>query len=165
MVNLITLVQDVNDQLEFLQDNCNANFLECQTTNPRFITLQISMVSTKPTWEEVSRRTWERAVYQRLLRATPSQPGGHILEIWDNRTPYRWSRALLFLYFSFQWIHWDNDTPLDRCRHISIGFNKNDAFFVISNALLPDFLGCEEYIQFDHWINFSKRCYKGCSLF
>ncbi|XP_028393147.1 uncharacterized protein LOC114517566 [Dendronephthya gigantea] len=44
MANLITLVQDVDDQLKFLLDMCRVNFVPCQTTTPKFPPLYVSMV-------------------------------------------------------------------------------------------------------------------------
>jgi hypothetical protein len=45
LANLITLVQDVNDEVSFLLNQCKENNGTCETKEPNFITLYISMVS------------------------------------------------------------------------------------------------------------------------
>lgn len=44
LANLITLVQDVNDEVSFLLNQCKENNGTCETKEPNFITLYISMV-------------------------------------------------------------------------------------------------------------------------
>jgi hypothetical protein len=46
MANLIALVRDVRNELDFLYSKCAENNGECESKEPDFITLYISMVSS-----------------------------------------------------------------------------------------------------------------------